>query len=245
MRNIRDYEKKYQTEPCEEYQVKYRRKQILQLLGKYNHRNMLEIGCGMEPLFEHCQDYEQMVIVEPAETFVNNAIQKVNGRNVTCIQGFFEDSVKKILSLDISFDYIVLSSLLHEVEDPEKLLETVREVCSEQTVLHINVPNANSVHRLLAKEMGLIEDVHELSALQKTMQRKRVFDTDTLEEFVEKCGFEVLEKGTYFPKFLSAGQMERMLAEGIVKDDIFEGLDKMIKYMPDLGSEIYVQVRKK
>ncbi|MCM1251823.1 MAG: class I SAM-dependent methyltransferase [Clostridium sp.] len=247
MRDIRDYEIKYKEEPCEKYQVQYRRKKILELIRSCKHDAVLEIGCGLEPLFEFFSDYQKMVIVEPGEQFVLNAKRKAEGlnRDITCIQGFFEDAVEQVKAAGITFDFVILSSLLHEVEEPERLLQAIYDVCADNTVVHINVPNANSLHRLLAKEMGMISDVHELSNLQKTMQRNRVFDMDSLCDMVEKCNFKVIQKGTYFPKLLSAGQMEKMLAQGIVTEDIFEGLDRMIKYLPELGSEIYVQVEKK
>lgn len=246
MRDIQDYETKYQEEPCEKYQVKYRREKILELMPSCKHQTILEIGCGMEPLFEFIKDYKQMVIVEPADIFILNAERKAkeSGDNVVCMQGFFEEKIDQIKELCDNYDFIVLSSLLHEVEEPERLLKAIYHVCSDETIVHINVPNANSLHRLLAKEMGLIQDVHELSDLQKTMQRNSVFDLDSLCEIVKKCGFEVLQKGTYFPKLLSAGQMEKMLQQGIVKEDIFDGLNKMIKYVPEFGSEIFVQVKK-
>lgn len=247
MRDIKDYEIKYKEEPCEKYQVKYRRKKILELIQSYKHDTVLEIGCGLEPLFEFFTDYQKMVIVEPGSQFISNAKKKAQkaGQDITCIQGFFEDTVGQIKETGLSFDFIVLSSLLHEVEEPERLLQAIYSICSDETVVHVNVPNANSIHRLLAKEMGVIGDVHELSDLQKTMQRNRVFDIDSLCDMAEKCGFEVVQKGTYFPKLLSAGQMEKMLEQNIITEDIFEGLDRMIKYVPELGSEIYVQITKK
>lgn len=246
MRDIQDYEAKYQEEPCEKYQVKYRREKILDLMLSCKHDTVLEIGCGMEPLFEYVSDYKQMVIVEPGDTFILNAERKAreSGSNVVCIQGFFEEKLDQIKDTCENYDFIVLSSLLHEVEEPEKLLKSIYQICSEATIVHVNVPNANSLHRLLAKEMGLIQDVHELSNLQKTMQRNSVFDLNSLCDIVNKCGFQVMQKGTYFPKLLSAGQMEKMLQQGIVREDIFEGLNKMIKYVPEFGSEIFVQVKK-
>ncbi len=246
MRDIQDYEAKYQEEPCEKYQVKYRREKILDLMLSCKHDTVLEIGCGMEPLFEYVSDYKQMVIVEPGDMFILNAERKAreSGSNVVCIQGFFEEKLDQIKDACEDYDFIVLSSLLHEVEEPQKLLKAIYQICSEATIVHVNVPNANSLHRLLAKEMGLIQDVHELSNLQKTMQRNSVFDLNSLCDIVNKCGFQVMQKGTYFPKLLSAGQMEKMLQQGIVREDIFEGLNKMIKYVPEFGSEIFVQVKK-
>ena len=246
MRDIKDYEEKYMMEPCEKYQVLFRRKKVLEILGRYKHHNVLEVGCGLEPLFQFCTNYHTMTIVEPGEKFIDNAkrIAKESDKKIECIQDFFENSVVKLQKLNHVFDFIVVSSLLHEVENPQKLLQSIYAVCDENTVLHINVPNSNSIHRLLAKEMGLIADTHEVSILQKTMQRNRVYDLHTLVEEVEKAGFIILEQGTYFPKFLSATQMEKMLEDNIISENIFGGLDKMIKYFPEYGSEIYIQAKK-
>jgi hypothetical protein len=52
--------------------------------------------------------------------------------------GFLEDISNKIAP---DFNFIVLSSLLHEVEKPVFLLENVKNLCSSNTVVHINVPN--------------------------------------------------------------------------------------------------------
>ncbi len=247
MRNIQDYEAKYQEDPCEKYQVKYRREKILELMRLCKHETVLEIGCGMEPLFAYVSDYQKMVIVEPGDTFIQNARKKAeeSGSNVICIQGFLEEQTRQVKEASSAYDFIVLSSLLHEVDEPEKLLQAVSSVCCAETIVHINVPNADSIHRLLAKEMGLIQDVHEVSDLQKALQNNRVFDLDSLCAMADRCGFEVLQKGSYFPKLLSAGQMARMLEQGIVGEAIFEGLNKMIQYVPQYGSEIYVQVRMK
>ncbi len=72
-----------------------------------------------------------------------------------------------------------------------------------------------------------------------------MFDLTQLCEFVESYGFQVIDKGAYFPKLFSARQMEKMLDIGIVDETIFDGLNKMIRYLPEFGSEIYVQVKKK
>lgn len=245
MRNIKDYEEKYKQMPYEQYQAKYRRKKILELMNERKPANVLEIGCALEPLFKYYSDFEKMVVVEPAEYFFEQARLQAEKKqkDIICIQSFFEESVETLKKLEIEFDYIVLSGLLHEVEYPKQFLEAVRQVCGKKTVIHINVPNANSIHRLLAKEMNLIEDVHELSEQQKMMQQNRVYDMDSLSSIVQECGFQIEEKGSLFLKFLTAKQMQRMLEEGIVGEEISEGMDRMIKYFPEYGSEIYVQAK--
>ena len=51
MRDINDYTSKYLQEGFEDYQVMFRRKKIIEILEKYRHNSILEIGCGIEPMF--------------------------------------------------------------------------------------------------------------------------------------------------------------------------------------------------
>ena len=81
MKDVIAYEEKYLREPCEMHQVYYRRKKVLEIMKKYRHDKILEIGCGMEPLFEHFSDYKEMLIVEPVNSFVVNALEKSKKTN--------------------------------------------------------------------------------------------------------------------------------------------------------------------
>lgn len=249
MRDINDYAEKYIDEPCEKYQVFYRRKHILQIMKNYPHHTILEVGCGLEPLFPYIDYYDKIVVVEPAKAFTDNlklAIEKNHVQDkVSFLHGFLEKEANRILQMDINFDYIVISGLLHELDEPYEFLEAVKKLCGENTVIHINVPNARSIHRLIAKEMGMISNIYELSDLQIRMQRRRVYDLELLIEAVENAGFEVLERGSYLPKFLTSGQMQEILDKGIIGEEIFYGLDQLGRYLPEYGSEIYVQVKRK
>lgn len=66
-----------------------------------------------------------------------------------------EEVYKTLLEHD--FDFIIISGLLHEVPDPKKLLQSIYKICKQDTLVHINVPNVYSFHRLLAYEMGCIK----------------------------------------------------------------------------------------
>jgi hypothetical protein len=48
-------------------------------------------------------------------------------------------------------------------------------LCSANTLVHVNVPNAKSMHRLLALEMGLIDTLYAPSELQKNIQATAYF----------------------------------------------------------------------
>ena len=231
MRDIDEYSNKYTEEPFESTMVKIRKKVVIEQCNKYKHDNILEIGCGMAPYFLDYKDYKRIVIVEPSSKFADNAaaIAAKEGRDIIVLQDFFENAVDKIKDLNIEFDYIILSSVLHELDDPHVMLEQISQICGMNTVLHINVPNANSLHRLIAIELGMIKDVHEQSAQMQKMQRRRTYDKDMLADEVIRAGFEIIAQGSYFAKPFTHAQMQQCLDNGIINDDILLGLEKIIK----------------
>src|SRR5437762_1281716 len=93
---------------------------------------------------------------------------------------------------DYQRHYNTLPSLVHEVEDSERVVETTRSLCTTQTIVHVNVPNAHSFHRLLAYEMGLIENVHQRSDIQQRMQQSHTCDTSSLGDLVSRSGFAII-----------------------------------------------------
>lgn len=242
MRNIEEYTKTYIKSDFESYQVYYRRKKILEVLEKHHPKRILEIGCGMEPLFEYMDmnSVESYYVVEPSKEFYDNAVIKSKGlEQITCFNDFVENCTEKFKG---KIDFIICSSLLHEVETPKFLLEKICDLCTDTTIVHINVPNALSLHRLIAMETEIIKDSHELSPRNKQLQQHNVYDMNILENQVREVGFKVIEKGSYFVKPFTHNQMFAMLQEDIISEKVLNGLYNLVNYIPEYGSEIYVNV---
>lgn len=246
MRDIADYSNKYLLPSFEEYKVLYRRRKILEIVEKYRPASILEIGCGYEPLFQYIRDV-RFTVVEPADAFYEKAdmlardksLKMCEGR-VKCIHGFFEEVLDELTQ---DYDMIICSSLLHEVEFPDRLLQAIAQCAGRHTIVHINVPNANSMHRLLGRAMGKISDIHDKSEGNIAFQQNNVFDADSLEKIAVKNGLQIIERGSFFVKPFSHAQMYEMMKQGIVDDNVLDGLYQLGVDMPAFGSEIYVNCR--
>jgi ubiquinone/menaquinone biosynthesis C-methylase UbiE len=237
-----DYTAQYQALPFEAIQIEYRRKLVLREIAKLAPKRLLEIGCGELPLFTDLPPGIDITVVEPAVAFADNAKRLAEGRSgVRVVQGFVED----FEAGDAGFDVVVLSCVLHEVPDPAAMLAAVRRVCGPQTVLHVNVPNARSLHRLLAVAMGLIPDPGAQSETQRTMQqRATTYDEKSLAGELNAAGFEVAEQGSLFVKPFTHAQMQRLVDEGFMTRAMLDGFDKLVTWLPDLGSEIWANARR-
>ena len=241
MRDISKYADEYVKEGFESEQVKYRRKKVLSILNGCKTDRIIEIGCGSHPVFEFFDRFESYVYYEPSEKLFLNAEHIRNSDKR--IRGFQKPFCVGEELLDFKPDIILCSSLLHEIEDPHKMLCDIVKISCGDTLVHINVPNAYSYHRILARSMGLISDVKDMSDRNITLQQNRVYDLNELTVTVEKAGLRVVDKGSYFIKPFTHSQMWKMLESGIITEAVLDGLYTMGEDDKGMGSEIFVNCR--
>lgn len=228
--------------PFEATQAAFRRRVVLEQISRYAPGTLLEVGCGLVPLFTDLSAEMDICVIEPSSEFMSHALPLADGRtNVNLVQGYLEEFAEDY-NLG-GFDFIVLSGLLHEVEDPMRMLAAARRLCHVGSVIHINVPNAQSLHRLLAMEMGLIDNPFELSTTQKYLQQHTTYDIALLAQQITAAGFAIIDSGSYFIKPFTHAQMENLLRSGFLSEAILEGLYGLIRHMPGMGSEIYLNAR--
>jgi 2-polyprenyl-3-methyl-5-hydroxy-6-metoxy-1,4-benzoquinol methylase len=242
MRDLERYQSDYASLPFEQTQAAFRRRRIIEHLERFRPARILEVGCGEEPLFLHYQACEALHVVEPAARFHEHAEQLARGRaGVQVHLGTLEALAGSLAS--VGFDCIVLGSVLHEAQDPAALLNAVHTLCGASTTVHVYVPNARSLHRLLALEMGLIADIHEVSATQQRMQQSVTYDAELLTKALRKAGFTVEETGSFFIKPFTHAQMAGLQAGGMLDARMLEGLYGLGRHLPEHGSELYAIAR--
>lgn len=244
-RDLIDYQEQYANQPYEKYQVAFRKRKLKEILGKYPHANLLEVGCGLESIFLDVDSFDRLTVLEPAQLFYNKAVEdskKISGKKIQVLNLLLEDSMAELAQQ--KFDFILVSSLLHEIPDQPKFLHTLHQLASENTVIHFNVPNARSFHRLLAVEMGLIKSEFEMSASNIQFQQHTVFDLPLLKGIMESNGFTVVESGSFSFKPFTHQQMQNMINLKLITEEMLDGFYKMERHLPDIGSEIFVNIKK-
>jgi SAM-dependent methyltransferase len=243
MRDLKNYQAAYNSMPFERYQVTYRRKKIIEILEQYRPKRILEVGCGHDSLFNYYKNFDFFAVIEPSDTFYLKAKSEASSfSNIRVLHGLVEDHSQLLNSLN--FDFIIVSSLLHEIDDTKILLDSIKTISLQNTIIHFNVPNAKSFHRYLALEMGLIENLFEKSEMQKTMQQAHTFDIENLTNILKDHNFTIIDSGSYFIKPFTHSQMQNIIDLDLLPKNFLDGLYAMTSYMPDFGSEIFVNVKK-
>lgn len=133
------------------------------------------------------------------------------------------------------FDTIVLGHVLEHVEDPVKVLRSVRNWLAPGGVVFGAVPNARSLHRQAAVMMGLLAREDELNETDRHHGHRRVFDPESFRHVFVAAGLRVDVFGGYWLKPLSNRQLETNWTQAML--DAFMQLGE--RY-PDIAGEIYV-----
>lgn len=232
------YEKEYIDLPFENILREYRKKNITEILKKYSYKSFLEIGSGPDPLVNDINNFDNMVVVEPGKLFYHMVKMQTNGDpKVTVINDVIENVVNKLKKR--TFNFVVIGGFLHEVDNPDTVLESVRIICSKNTIVYSFVPNARSIHRLLAYKMGIIKNIYEKSGHDELFDRQKVYDIDSFNTLLTRNGFKVIESGSYFMKPFTHDQMNDLMNYRLIDKPILDGFDKMIDFLPDMGAEIW------
>ena len=240
VRRIKNYELSYmQDYGFEQIMVHARQRCIVELIKQTKPEVVIEIGCGNDQLFSlltECDFIRKWVIIEPADAFVKHASETFKGDSrVQVVQGFVENVEPSEVSL---CDLCIVSGMLHEVQKPLDILLAARKLVKSGGMIHANVPNALSMHRQLAVNMGLIPSVYEVSDRNKSLSQYHLFDMQSLETLIVQTGLSVEAKGGYLVKPFTHKQMEAL--SGVVGDAVLDGLWLLGKQYPELASEIYI-----
>lgn len=225
--------------------VRARRRLVVSVLRRWQPRSVVEVGCGSELQFDHAasalDQLARWIVVEPVEAFCRPVHERMKtDRRLVLVNDFIERAAAPIASMGPpQADVVLLSGLLHEVPDPAALLRTAKKLLPPTGgLLHVNVPNALSLHRRLARAAGLIPDEHDLSVRNKALLQPRVFDLRTLQTLLRSVGFEPTETGGCGLKPFTNDQMAMITPH--LPAELEQGLWKLGRELPDLASEIYV-----
>ena len=241
MRNLSDYIQNFDKLPFESLQSGFRKKNFCELINKFPvMESVLEVGCGESSIFEYKQ-FRKQTIIEPLHEFIDRLKTRMNCETISIECCRIEE-----FETNNSYDLVVASCLLHEVDDQRKFLKKLINLMTTDGYIYVDVPNAHSLHRQLAVETGHLESVYERSTTQDTMQQfNTVFDQKSLKNFVEDNGLEVVSSGGYFLKPFHHEKMQQLVDLNHLTAQELDAFYKIGKKFQNLASEIFVMCQRK
>jgi trans-aconitate methyltransferase len=164
-------------------------------------RHMLEMGCATGELTS--------LLIDSAERY---DVVEGSSKNIEITKGrvpqarYFCALWEEFKPADRYSDIVVNCALEH-VEDPVGTLVRAKQWLEPGGVVHVVVPNADSLHRLVGVEMGIIESRTTLSASDVRIGHRRVYDLDHLLGDIRSAGLEPVHWQGIFLKVVSNHQM--------------------------------------
>jgi 2-polyprenyl-3-methyl-5-hydroxy-6-metoxy-1,4-benzoquinol methylase len=182
-------------------------------------------GLMTNNLIKNCYS---LTVIEGSTVFANHLKTKYPQINV--INSLFEDAV-----INEKFDNIVLGHVLEHVSDPSIVLQKVLSWLKPSGVVLCSVPNARSIHRQVAVEMGLIPSIFAMSEKDVHHGHTHIYTPETLREIFLSNGFKIISTGGYWLKPISDSQIEQSWNENMLS-----AFMKLGEFYPDIAAEIYV-----
>ncbi|HEY3143592.1 MAG TPA: class I SAM-dependent methyltransferase [Acidimicrobiales bacterium] len=174
----------------------------VEVIGPWLHgEHVLEMGCATGELTSlmapKAQRYD---VVEGSSLNVKAAESRVPTAR------FFTELWEDFIPADSYSDILHVCALEH-VAEPVPVLQRAASWLRPGGRLHVVVPNADSLHRLVGVEMGILSHRAELSTSDHRIGHRRVYDLDALRRDVEAAGLRPLHWQGIFLKALSNSQM--------------------------------------
>jgi SAM-dependent methyltransferase len=173
----------------------------------------LEIGCGSGSWTRVlCQRYQRVDVVDGSQQLLS----QVAGENAGAPAALFthhaviEDYQP---AADQRWQHIYVTFLLEHLVDPVSVLRKIGPWLKAAGKLIVAVPNADSLHRVLAVRMGLIRHTGELSDNDRRVGHERVYSRSLLKEHLLQAGFEIVSESSIGLKPFTLKQMEHLPPE--------------------------------
>ena len=135
---------------------------------------------------------------------------------------------------EVPYDTIIMSHVLEHTAHPEIVLKKIYGLLKPDGVFIVSVPNAKSIHRLVAVQMGLLSNEYELNQRDHELGHYRVYDLKILRSQLSHAGFKVETSGGYFLKPLSNGQIEEYWSQ-----EMIQGFNKVGEQFQEFCAEIF------
>lgn len=204
-----------------------------------NHsKSILSLGIGHHVVSDILSNelnfsVESYEILEGSQAIIDKFVKnETHAEKINVILTYFEN-----FESDKKYDIIEMGFVLEHVDDPQEIINKYKNFLSPDGKMYIAVPNANSLHRLIGYEAGLLSDVHNLSEYDLQLGHKRYFDMDILSEMIHKSGLRITDKKGILLKPITTSQMKDLSWNG----NVINALLNLGEQFPEISNSILIE----
>lgn len=172
----------------------------------------LELGCHKGDFTSLLVDrFADVTVVEASKDMADEVASRFGGR-IDVIHGMIEE-----VDLKPEYDNIFLINVLEHLDDPVVALEKIKTFLSENGRLFVVVPNALAMSRVIAKQMGIVAELTDVTDGEHVHGHRRTYTAGSL--FDDICFADLTTfctVGGIFFKPLANYQFDLALEQDIV-----------------------------
>lgn len=151
---------------------------------------VLELGCATGSMTEAFVAAGAMVVAVDREP---KYLDRARRRGLAGVE-LVRDDVEDFRS-DHRFDHVVATNLVHEVTDPDRFFARCRDHLQPRGHFHVSLQNPDSIHRLVGKAAGLIDDLTDISHRGIEYSTMRMLRADDLVRMGLAAGLRCVHRG--------------------------------------------------
>ena len=212
------------------------RKEKISRINLTAYKSILDVGCG---------DGDALLGIDLHEIHVDAVEPDEELREKAKSKEIYKKIYTNVNQCNISkYDCIFILGVLEHIENDFNFLMQFNGA----NELFITVPNANSFHRYIGLELGLIKNLEELGPQDFSVGHVRYYTYESLKRLIDEfinatTGYSVVKYGTSSLKISSSAEMsrfgDRALAINKAADEIGVTGDNR-----EFGAEIYCLIRR-
>lgn len=185
---IEKYQKMHENNPRYVEYLRTKKYGYEMIMQNFSGENVLELGSdGAATSAILVRLAKHLDIVD-----CNNKISHLIKEDEQLQKARFIQSLWEDFKPDSEYSDILLTDSLEHIDDSVGLLKIIRNWLAPNGKLHIIVPNALSLHRLIGVKMGFLNDPHDLNENDIQSGHVRVYDFDSLSADIKNSGLNLI-----------------------------------------------------
>lgn len=192
---------------------------------------VLELGCATGRMTEALVAAGASVVaVDHSPAYLERAAD----RCLPAVEWIEADVESHVQTEDRRFDHVVATNLVHELADPLAFVGAAAACLRPSGHLHLTLQNPRSLHRLVAVEMGLIDELDEISDRGHAFGTRRMLGRAELEQLGTANRLRVVASTGLCLKPLPNAEMARLAPA------VLAGFAAAARHVPDVAAINYV-----
>ncbi|NQT72536.1 MAG: class I SAM-dependent methyltransferase [Chloroflexi bacterium] len=210
-------------------------KERLLHLSSGKQKKILEVGVGAgDVTLMLARQFEDVTCVDSSDENCRLVLQRLTDNDLRVVK-FLQSRIEDAELAAAGYDHIVLLGVLEHLEDPVGALRHLEKYVCADGCIHIAVNLANSLHRWLGVDMGIISKIDELGESDIKLGHYRVYTLQLLRQHLKDAGLSITYERPFYLKPLPTSMMTSLPME------IHKGLFLLGERFPEFASYIYME----